>query len=89
MYRMVVPMPPVEWGQKASPLGVRSHALGRKLSAKQTDEVPLRWLRAFIVAEARGVAFGEDLIRHGFAVPPSVSATYSPVETSAARCEIM
>ena len=64
-------LPPVEWGQKASPLGVRSHALGRKLSAKQTDEVPLRWLRAFIVAEARGVAFGEDLIRHGFAVPPS------------------
>ena len=62
-YRMVVPLPPVEWGQKASPLGVRSHALGRKLSAKQTDEVPLRWLRAFIVAEARGVAFGEDLIR--------------------------
>ena len=62
-YRMVVPMPPVEWGQKASPLGVRSHALGRKLSAKQTDEVPLRWLRAFIVAEARGVAFGEDLFR--------------------------
>ena len=31
MYRMVVPMPPVEWGQKASPLGVRSHALGRKV----------------------------------------------------------
>ena len=28
-------------------------------------------IRAFIVAEARGVAFGEDLIRHGFAVPPS------------------
>ena len=24
---------------------------------------PLRWLRAFIVAEARGVVFGEDLIR--------------------------
>ena len=63
MYRMVAPLPPVEWGQKASPLGVRSHALGRKLSAKQTDEVPLRWLRAFIVAEARGVAFGEDLVR--------------------------
>ena len=63
MYRMVVPLPLVERGQKASPLGVRSHALGRKLSAKQTDEVPLRWLRAFIVAEARGVAFGEDLIR--------------------------
>ena len=41
MYRMVVPMPPVEWGQKASPLGVRSHTLGQKLSAKQTDEVPL------------------------------------------------
>ena len=40
-YRMVVSLPPVEWGQKASPLGVRSHALGRKLSAKQTDEVPL------------------------------------------------
>ena len=58
MYRIAVPLPPVEWGQKASPLGVRSHALGRKLSAKQTDEVPLRWLRAFIVAEARGVAFG-------------------------------
>ena len=73
MYRMVVPLPPVEWGQKASPLGVRSHALGRKLSAKQTKEVPLRWLRAFIVAEARGVAFGEDLFRHGFAVPPSPS----------------
>ena len=65
MYRMVVPMPLMEWGQKASPLG--------KLSAKQTDEVPLRWLRAFIVAEARGVAFGEDLFRHGFAVPPSPS----------------
>ena len=64
-YRMVVPLPLVEWCQKASPLG--------KLSAKQTDEVPLRWLRAFIVAEARGVAFGEDLIRHGFAVPPSPS----------------
>ena len=63
MYRMVLPLPLVEWGQKASPLGVRSHALGRKLSAKQTDEVPLRWLRAFIVAEARGAAFGEDLIR--------------------------
>ena len=63
MYRIAVPLPPVEWGQKASPLGVRSHALGRKLSAKQTEEVPLRWLRAFIVAEARGVAFGEDLIR--------------------------
>ena len=66
-------MPLVEWGQKASPLGVRSHALGRKLSAKQTEEVPLRWLRAFIVAEARGVVFGEDLFRHGFAVPPSPS----------------
>ncbi len=81
MYRMVVPMPPVEWGQKASPLGVRSHALGRKLSAKQTDEVPLRWLRAFIVAEARGVAFGEDLIRHGFAVPPDarrLARAYGP-----------
>ena len=52
---MVVPLPPVEWGQKASPLG--------KLSAKQTEEVPLRWLRAFIAAEARGAAFGEDLIR--------------------------
>ena len=63
MYRMVVPLPLVERGQKASPLGVRSHALGRKLSAKQTEEVPLRWLRAFIVAEARGAAFGEDLIR--------------------------
>ena len=63
MYRIAVPLPPVEWGQKASPLGVRSHALGRKLSAKQTEEVPLRWLRAFIVAEARGAAFGEDLIR--------------------------
>ena len=63
MYKMVVPMPLMEWGQKASPLGVRSHALGRKLSAKQTEEVPLRWLRAFIVAEARGVAFGEDLFR--------------------------
>ena len=37
------------------------------------SEVPLRWLRAFIVAEARGVAFGEDLFRHGFAVPPSPS----------------
>ena len=73
MYRKVVPMPPVEWGQKASPLGVRSHALGRKLSAKQTDEVPLRWLRAFIVAEARGAAFGEDLFRHGVAAPPSPS----------------
>ena len=48
-------MPPVERGQKASPLG--------KLSAKQTEEVPLRWLRAFIVAEARGAACGEDLIR--------------------------
>ena len=72
-YSRVVPMPPVEWGQKASPLGVRSHALGRKLSAKQTDEVPLRWLRAFIVAEARGGACGVDLIRHGFAVPPSPS----------------
>ena len=55
MYRMVVPMPLMERGQKASPLG--------KLSAKQTEEVPLRWLRAFIVAEARGVVFGEDLIR--------------------------
>ena len=73
MYRIAVPLPPVEWGQKASPLGVRSHALGRKLSAKQTEEVPLRWLRAFIVAEARGVAFGEDLFRHGFAAPPSPS----------------
>ena len=73
MYRMVLPLPPVERGQKASPLGVRSHALGRKLSAKQTDDVPLRWLRAFIVAEARGVTFGEDLFRHGFAVPPSPS----------------
>ena len=73
MYRIAVPLPPVEWGQKASPLGVRSHALGRKLSAKQTDEVPLRWLRAFIVAEARGTAFGEDLIRNGFAVPLSPS----------------
>ena len=39
-YRMVVPLPPVEWGQKASPLGVRSHALGRKLSAKQTGRRP-------------------------------------------------
>ncbi len=58
-------MPPVERGQKASPLG--------KLSAKQTEEVPLRWLRAFIVAEARGVVFGEDLFRHGFAAPPSPS----------------
>ena len=33
MYRMVAPLLLVEWGQKASPLGVRSHALGRKLSA--------------------------------------------------------
>ena len=41
MYKMVVLLPLVKWGQKASPLGVRSHALGRKLSAKQTDEVPL------------------------------------------------
>ena len=65
MYKMVVPLPLVERGQKASPLG--------KLSAKQTEEVPLRWLRAFIVAEARGAAFGEDLFRHGFAVPPSPS----------------
>ena len=73
MYKMVVPMPLMEWGQKASPLGVRSHALGRKLSAKQTEEVPLRWLRVFIVTEARGVVFGEDLFRHGFAVPPSPS----------------
>ena len=40
MYRMVAPMPPVERGQKASPLGVRSHALGRKLSAKQTGRRP-------------------------------------------------
>ena len=63
MYRIAVPLPLVEWGQKASPLGVRNHALGRKLSAKLTDEVPLRWLRAFIVAEARGAAFGEDLFR--------------------------
>ena len=73
MYRMVAPLPLVERGQKASPLGVRSHALGRKLSAKQTEEVPLRWLRAFIVAEARGAAWGENLFRHGFAVPPSPS----------------
>ena len=34
MYSMVLPMPPVEWGQKASPLGVRSHALGRKLAGR-------------------------------------------------------
>ena len=48
--------------------------LAEGLAKRQgADEVPLRWLRAFIVAEARGAAFGEDLFRHGFAVPPSPS----------------
>ena len=61
MYRMVVPMPPVEWGQKASPLG-QCHQLKEKipavapkrlplegkLSAKQTEEVsPLHLVRLF------------------------------------------
>ena len=50
-------MPLVEWGQKASPLGKLAFA------KQMTEEVPLRWLRAFIVAEARGVAFREDLFR--------------------------
>ena len=65
------------WGryQSQTEPSPATHALGRKLAfAKQmTEEVPLRWLRAFIVAEARGSAFGEDLFRHGFAVPPSPS----------------
>ena len=48
--------------------------MGKLAFAKQmTEEVPFGLLRAFIVAEARGVAFGEDLFRHGFAVPPSPS----------------
>ena len=56
MYRMVVPMPLMEWGQKASPLGKLAFA------KQMTEEVPFGWLRAFIVAEARGAACG-DLFR--------------------------
>ena len=54
---MVVPLPPVERGQKASPLGKLAFA------KQMTEEVPFGLLRAFIVAEARGAAFWEDLIR--------------------------
>ena len=36
---------------------------GSWLAEGQTEEVPFDWLRAFIVAEARGAAWGEDLIR--------------------------
>ena len=61
MYRMVLPMPLMEWGQKASPLG-QCHQLKEKipavapkrlplegkLSAKQTEEVsPLHLVRLF------------------------------------------
>ena len=70
MYRMVVPVLTVVgskrlplWVCEAMPLG-GSWLAGRRPSeaSGQTEEVPFGWLRAFIVAEARGAACG-DLFR--------------------------
>ena len=67
MYRMVVPVLTVVgskrlplWVCEAMPLG-GSWLAGRRPSeaSGQTEEVPFGWLRAFIVAEARGAACGD------------------------------
>ena len=61
--RMVVPVMTVE-GAKRLPLWVcEAMPLGGSCLRSRLMRSPLRWLRAFIVAEARGVVFGEDLIR--------------------------
>ena len=61
-------------GAKRLPLWVcEAMPLGGSCLRSRLKRSPLRWLRAFIVAEARGAAFGEDLFRHGFAVSPSPS----------------